>query len=137
MRPAPAPAPSPEPDVVRSVRHDPAVLGDLGDLVGPDRLALMLGKFDLELARRFASHPFGEYPRGDGWPSIGQDAHTLVSTAGLLGFLRLSDLCRELEQACTAPAPDEPGSCGKLDEVRAEIAWARQALSQITAQQAA
>ncbi|WP_375408701.1 ATP-binding protein, partial [uncultured Methylobacterium sp.] len=124
---ATGPGSEPEPDLVRSVRHDPAVLGDLGDLVGPDRLALMLGKFDLELARRFASHPCGEYPRGDGWPSIGQDAHTLVSTAGLLGFLRLSDLCRELEQACTAPAPDEPGSCGKLDEVRAEIAWARQA----------
>ena len=130
--------PDPELDVVPSPRHDPSVLDDLKDLVGPDRLALMLDTFEIELARRFASHPPEEpYPRETGWRSIGRDAHTLVSTAGLLGFRRLSDLCRELEQACTAPEPDEACSCGKLDEVRVEIAWARQALSQIAARQAA
>jgi CheY-like chemotaxis protein len=34
-------------------------------------------------------------------------AHQLVSSAGLLGFAELSELCRELEAACRAGAPDE------------------------------
>ena len=53
-------------------------------------------------------------------------AHRLVSSAGLVGFEELSDLCRELEEACRQGGPEEA--------LLADVETARrQALTQVTA----
>ncbi|WP_082528689.1 ATP-binding protein [Methylobacterium sp. Leaf466] len=113
--------------------HDPAILDELHDLLGPASLGQMLARFASELDRRFAA------PVRDAadWPAVGGDAHALVSSAGLLGFGRLSDACRTMEQVCTGPDRDEARSRLQLDRVREEIAWVRRALPVITARRAA
>lgn len=101
--------------------HDRATLDDLQDLVGPQATISILGKFVADLDHRVIEEPHTM----SGWPDISKDAHALVSTAGLLGFSRLSEACRTLEQICASVTFDEKTAQAQLRFVCSEVAWAR------------
>ncbi|HEV7439240.1 MAG TPA: Hpt domain-containing protein, partial [Methylobacterium sp.] len=48
---------------------------------------------------------------------IAYDAHAMVSAAGMLGFVGLSELCREIEAAAHAGSDLKPLIC-RLDTLR-------------------
>jgi CheY-like chemotaxis protein/HPt (histidine-containing phosphotransfer) domain-containing protein len=107
--------------LVQTPGHDSAPLDDLRDMVGPDATISIVGKFVADLDRRLLGEPNGM----SGWHDIGNDAHALVSTAGLLGFGRLSEACRTLEQTCALAPFDEKAAQAHLSLVRNEVAWAK------------
>jgi hypothetical protein len=54
-----------------------------------------------------------------------QSAHKLVSQAGMFGFMRLSQLCRDLEQACrdeVGASEELRGTCLAAGEARVQVA---------------
>ncbi|MCJ2021884.1 Hpt domain-containing protein [Methylobacterium sp. E-065] len=71
---------------------DTAVLAEMKESFGADRLGAMLGLLASEVTQRLRP---GEAAR----EQIAYDAHALVSAAGSLGFVGLSSLCREVETA--------------------------------------
>jgi HPt (histidine-containing phosphotransfer) domain-containing protein len=75
---------------------DPATYKDLLEVVGPDRMLKLLDR----LAQMLRDDVTAEQAR-EGLESM---AHQLVAAAGALGFRRLADLCRELEDACARGA---------------------------------
>jgi CheY-like chemotaxis protein len=85
-------APSPAPAV--SPVLDREVYDDLAGLLGPAKLGELLAKLE---ARLLASLQAGA-PAD--MPALAQQAHSLISQAGMLGFTPLSDVCRDLETAC-------------------------------------
>ena len=74
---------------------DPAVLGELEASLGSERVGGLLELLASELAERFC-------PSETDRTQIAYDAHTMVSAAGMLGFVGLSGLCREVETAANA-----------------------------------
>jgi HPt (histidine-containing phosphotransfer) domain-containing protein len=85
----------------------PATYKDLLEVVGPDRMLKLLDR----LAQMLRDDVTAEQAR-EGLESM---AHQLVAAAGALGFRRLADLCRELEDACARGA-DVGAILLKLDE---------------------
>jgi HPt (histidine-containing phosphotransfer) domain-containing protein len=75
---------------------DHATYKDLLEVVGPDRMLKLLDR----LAQMLRDDVTAEQAR-EGLESM---AHQLVAAAGALGFRRLADLCRELEDACARGA---------------------------------
>src|ERR671912_2371653 len=75
---------------------DHATYKDLLEVVGPDRMLKLLDR----LAQMLRDDITAEQAR-EGLESM---AHQLVAAAGALGFRRLADLCRELEDACARGA---------------------------------
>jgi HPt (histidine-containing phosphotransfer) domain-containing protein len=75
---------------------DHATYKDLLEVVGPDRMLKLLDR----LAQTLRDDVTAEQTR-EGLESM---AHQLVAAAGALGFRRLADLCRELEDACARGA---------------------------------
>jgi signal transduction histidine kinase/DNA-binding NarL/FixJ family response regulator/HPt (histidine-containing phosphotransfer) domain-containing protein len=74
---------------------DRAVYDTMRELLGGDKLDAMLERLTGDLRRRFC----------EGGPDpdrrrLAGDAHATISTAGMLGFTGLSELCREVETAC-------------------------------------
>ncbi|MET0313194.1 MAG: CHASE domain-containing protein, partial [Hansschlegelia sp.] len=69
---------------------------DLEAAIGPSGVQRLLGKLSSALRVRLAG----------GWADPGErdllrrDAHMLISSTGMIGFKKLSSLCRELEAAC-------------------------------------
>ena len=106
---------------VQTPGHDSTMLDDLRDMVGSDAAISIVGKFVADLDRRL----LGEPNDMSSWQDISNDAHTLVSTAGLLGFGRLCEACRTLEQTCTSSMFDESTAQAQLQLVRNEVAWAK------------
>jgi len=76
---------------------DAAVLGEMEVSFGSDRVAALLDLLANELSERFR-------PSETDRLQIAHDAHALVAAAGLLGFVGLSRLCREVEAAAHAGA---------------------------------
>jgi CheY-like chemotaxis protein/HPt (histidine-containing phosphotransfer) domain-containing protein len=74
--------------------------GDLASLLGAERLSHLLEKFEAQLAASFAEDSSGKLDR----MGLAREAHALISQAGMLGFLELSAVCRDLESACLANA---------------------------------
>jgi CheY-like chemotaxis protein/HPt (histidine-containing phosphotransfer) domain-containing protein len=74
---------------------DPQVYDELVAILGPDKIAGLMSKLEDQLARSFAAVPNTIEPL-----ELAREAHTLVSQAGMLGFLELAELCRDLEAAC-------------------------------------
>ena len=64
---------------------------------GSDRVGALLDLLANELSERFR-------PSETDRLQIAHDAHALVAAAGLLGFVGLSSLCREVEAAAHAGA---------------------------------
>lgn len=95
---------------------DPAAFAKLEALFPPDRLARHLDRFDAQL---------GELLALDDPTELKHHAHKLVAQAGLLGFMRLSHLCRALEEALDEGRP----AAQPLAEVRSAAAAARAQLA--------
>jgi HPt (histidine-containing phosphotransfer) domain-containing protein len=66
------------------------------EIVGQDRMLRLLD----QLAQTLRDHVRAKQAREE----LERMAHQLVSAAGTLGFRRLADLCRELEDACAREA---------------------------------
>ena len=81
------------------------------NLMGPERIDGLLGMLAAELEQRFRV-------RSGDRAGLARDAHAMISAAGLLGFTGLSDLCREIEQACLAGA-DLPELQRRIEAARA------------------
>ncbi len=75
--------------------HDTAVLDAMRERYGTVRVNGLLDLLEGELSQRF------RLAVQDRW-EIAHDAHAMVSAAGMLGFGKLSDICRELEAAAQA-----------------------------------
>ncbi len=75
---------------------DHATYKDLLEVVGPDRMPKLLDR----LAQMLRDDVTAEQTR----ERLESMAHQLVAAAGALGFRRLADLCRELEDACARGA---------------------------------
>jgi PAS domain S-box-containing protein len=71
---------------------DEAVYVELCGMIGDEKAAQITRQFGDDLARRFADVTNQK--------ALRNDAHTVVSSAGALGFKSLSDCARELEYAC-------------------------------------
>ena len=71
---------------------DEAVFSGLADMIGGDKAAGLARRFAKDLTRRFADT--------DKQDALRVDAHTIVSSAGMLGFKTLSESASALEQAC-------------------------------------
>ena len=82
---------------VDSAVLDAAVLTEMRASFGADRVAALLDLLANELSERFR-------PTETDRLQIAHDAHALVAAAGLLGFVGLSSLCREVEAAAHAGA---------------------------------
>ncbi|MBE7244775.1 MAG: PAS domain-containing protein, partial [Actinomycetospora chiangmaiensis] len=76
---------------------DAAVLTEMEANFGADRVGALLDLLANELSERFR-------PSETDRLQIAHDAHALVAAAGLLGFVGLSSLCREVEAAAHAGA---------------------------------
>ncbi|MBE7249720.1 MAG: response regulator, partial [Actinomycetospora chiangmaiensis] len=76
---------------------DAAVLTEMEASFGADRVGALLDLLANELSERFR-------PSETDRVQIAHDAHALVAAAGLLGFVGLSSLCREVEAAAHAGA---------------------------------
>ncbi|WP_457104189.1 ATP-binding protein [Methylobacterium sp. P5_C11] len=82
---------------VDSTVLDAAVLSEMEASFGSDRVGALLDLLANELSERFR-------PSETDRLQIAHDAHALVAAAGLLGFVGLSSLCREVEAAAHAGA---------------------------------
>jgi CheY-like chemotaxis protein len=75
---------------------DTEVLGNLREIMGQAGVGRLLDR----LEGRLKEVPVGMPGDAEDRQGLARDAHTLVSACGMLGFLPLSDLFRELEEAC-------------------------------------
>jgi len=71
---------------------DEATYARLADMIGDEKAAQITRQFADDLVRRFADV--------SNHKALQNDAHTVVSSAGVLGFKSLSACARELEYAC-------------------------------------
>ena len=100
---------------------DRAMLADMSDLLGPQRLAELIRAFIPDLQRRLASIAEG------GTPVLMREAHALASSAGQLGFAELSLLCQRIERE--AERQDATKSAAMLDaSAQRAVAAARSVL---------
>ncbi|WP_019905492.1 PAS domain S-box protein [Methylobacterium sp. 77] len=90
-----APVPPKDPTIL-----DHEVYDSLKDMVGQERARALLSMLADELVDRFGPSPKAADLIGIDRSELAYDAHVMVSAAGLLGFVGLSDLCREIEVAC-------------------------------------
>ena len=111
-RRVPAPVAPPASETQNTVL-DAAVYAALKEGFGPARVATLLDLMGSELRDRFRT---AETDR----VQAGQDAHALISAAGMLGFTRLSGLCREIEAAALGGADLRP-LLQRLEVHRAEV----------------
>jgi HPt (histidine-containing phosphotransfer) domain-containing protein len=75
---------------------DAQIYRDLSTLLGAEKVDQLLARLEEGLVRSFARFDAAPLDKA----ALGQEAHNLVSQAGMLGFLELAELCRELETAC-------------------------------------
>jgi HPt (histidine-containing phosphotransfer) domain-containing protein len=76
---------------------DSETYGKIAQLLPPDRLKSHLASFEQQL-RETADGPVeGE--------RLQSSAHKLISQAGMLGFMELSERSRDLEEACEGEGP--------------------------------
>lgn len=100
---------------------DTVVYEELRALIGPERTAAMLKKLEEKLDGLNIAERETTFDR----EQLARVAHSMISSAGMLGFLKLSNVCRDLETACvsgadlTSPVQEARRAGG---EVRARIA---------------
>jgi signal transduction histidine kinase/ActR/RegA family two-component response regulator len=86
-----------DPEPRKSAAFEPRIYDDLADLLGVDKIGRLIGMMDLQLSRI-------AWADGDR-AGMAQEAHALVSQTGMLGFLEMSEACRDLEAACLSGGP--------------------------------
>jgi signal transduction histidine kinase/FixJ family two-component response regulator len=102
-----------------SCRDDAQSFDEVCEIMGLDWVSGGLEKLRQEIAELFGSAP-ALMDRAD----VASRAHKLIAHAGLLGFSELSDLCRELETACTGGGEisgqlQRAAACAKLAHAKA------------------
>ncbi|MCE4223706.1 PAS domain-containing protein [Methylobacterium sp. C25] len=80
---------------------DQDAFASIKERMGADRIQALLVLLEEELQARFAATDLQNSDVVDR-AQLAHDAHAMVSAAGILGFVRLSRLCREVEAACHA-----------------------------------
>jgi HPt (histidine-containing phosphotransfer) domain-containing protein len=78
---------------VSPTSSDPRTLAELENIFGRARLLDLLARLKVEIMQRLRSPPEERV-------ALGQDAHTLLSVSGSLGFLDLSRRCSDMERDC-------------------------------------
>ena len=86
---------------------------ELVTLLGANKIERLLVGFETRLRSSFAQTKAGPVDRVE----LGREAHSVVSQAGMLGFIELSGVCRDLETVCLDAGDPAP----LLERVR----WAR------------
>ena len=83
---------------------DAAAFSAVREIMGAERVAALLALLEVELSARFASEVAGgpqvSAAAGIDRKQLAHDAHAMVSASGVLGFVGISRLCREIEAAC-------------------------------------
>ena len=97
-------------DLAASPLLDPDVYRDLWALLGAEQMDRLLVRLERQLATAFAQDDAAVANRSD----LAREAHSLVSQAGMLGFLEFAETCRELEAVCLG----EDDAARWLDEAR-------------------
>jgi HPt (histidine-containing phosphotransfer) domain-containing protein len=105
------------------VHHDMQVFRKMTALVGNERSSALLARFSQILQTSFGS---GDEPHDDRQLLLEQ-ARATVSAAGILGFARLAETCRDLETALKEDIELEK----PLDRVRAAKLRSLRTLSQL------
>jgi CheY-like chemotaxis protein len=105
---------------------DRGTFDSIQSLLGPDKTDVLLERLAQQLQR------LGSAPGAVSRETVIQDAHAMISAAGLLGFASLSDLCREIEDQCAVGSEIGP-LLQRVEEIRPavldEIASLRQSVS--------
>jgi PAS domain S-box-containing protein len=109
----PALPPDPPPADPAPAALDRACLDELTQLLGPAKVRELLRRFRTELPDRLRSAASS---------ALRADAHAMISTAGLLGFARLSAAARALEQAVDTGGDVAPPLTSLLAARKAAIA---------------
>jgi len=109
-----------------------ARLEALKSAVGPDQFTPLLADFLTALGER-VERAISHLASND-LAAAGREAHDLISTAGNLGAMRLSELSRELESACKTGEAER--SAAVMRELRAACADAQLVLRNYAATQA-
>jgi CheY-like chemotaxis protein/HPt (histidine-containing phosphotransfer) domain-containing protein len=92
----PAAAPVPESKPADAVPLDRETYGNLVTLMGREKVLKLLDNLGAQLTRTLEGPCLDVSDR----ERLGREAHAMVSMAGMLGFVELSGLCSEVEQAC-------------------------------------
>jgi PAS domain S-box-containing protein len=103
--------------------HDQTNLAAIQDMAGAAAVVSLLDKFLTDLDSRMATEP-GD---ADGWRIAAGDAHAIVSSAGMLGFIPLSEACRTLEHLCGSEPADEQAARRQLQLVHTQMTLAKEA----------
>jgi HPt (histidine-containing phosphotransfer) domain-containing protein len=89
-------APVPEPRPADLAPLDRETYGKLVTLIGREKVLKLLDNLGAQLTRTLEGPCLDPSDR----ERLGREAHAMVSMAGMLGFIELSGLCSEVEQAC-------------------------------------
>jgi HPt (histidine-containing phosphotransfer) domain-containing protein len=100
---------------------DRAVYDSLLDLVGREKVVMLLNQLAAQLTERFAGDPISDEDQS----RLARDARAMTSAAGVLGFPVLSGDCQSLEAACAAGKD----VAAHVDRVRASRAMALKAIA--------
>ncbi|WP_238247109.1 hybrid sensor histidine kinase/response regulator, partial [Methylobacterium iners] len=91
---------------------DVDIYKSLQDLIGEKKVAELIASLASELHSRFAIVADDQERK-----RLAQDAHAMISMAGMLGFSDLAEVCRELEQA-SATSQELSGQLARLQSAR-------------------
>ncbi|GJD93141.1 Hpt domain-containing protein [Methylobacterium iners] len=80
-------------DAIDPLAFDEDKLDDVRSNVGQEQTDALLRLLAEELTERFG-------PSGSNAKKLAYEAHVMISSTGVLGFVGLSDLCRAVEEAC-------------------------------------
>lgn len=97
--------------VIPETAMDTAALYEMRELLGEQKTLALLADLATDLRSQFESGRTED---------LAFDAHATISTAGLFGFLDLSNLCREVEEAYRAGASMTLLQV-RLNEVRQQV----------------
>jgi len=107
---------------------DRKIYADLAVMLGREKMSRLLEKLESVLE---ASLPKMPEPVIDP-VRMAREAHSLVSQAGMLGFMNVSEACRNLEDACLSGAGVEEAldrACVARDNALSEIARLKEMIS--------
>lgn len=96
---------------------DRAAFTAVEDMMGREHVQTLLTLLESDLELRFGQEAAGRAEAALDREQIAYDAHAVVAAAGALGFVGLSDLCREIEAACRDGAALSP-LIGRLTALR-------------------
>jgi CheY-like chemotaxis protein/HPt (histidine-containing phosphotransfer) domain-containing protein len=109
---SPPPLPAAPPSAISTLNRE--TFDSIQSLLGRDKTDVLLERLGQQIQRLGTAH--GSASR----ETIAQEAHAMISAAGLLGFASLSNLCREIEDHCTAGSEINP-LLQRVEEIRPAV----------------